>query len=71
MSKDSIKSLLCRYYEEVVSTGEIDRVEEFIAPGREEGFDGKRYSAGIEGAKAHILGGRMVGCRIVEYGGAA
>lgn len=55
---DSIKSLTRRYYEEVVSTGDVSRVEEFIALAYEEVFDGKRYPAGIEGVKAHILGVR-------------
>ena len=55
---NSIKSLTRRYYEEVVSTGDIGRVEEFIAPEYTEVWEGKRYPAGIQGAKDHILGVR-------------
>jgi predicted ester cyclase len=47
-----------RYYEEVVNTGNIDQIEQFIAPDYTEVHDGKRYPIGIEGARSHITGGR-------------
>ncbi len=52
------KILVRRFYEEIVNTGNVDRIENFIAPEYEEVHDGKRYVIGIEGAKEHILGGR-------------
>jgi predicted ester cyclase len=58
-SPDEKKSLVRRYYEEVVNTGNVDRVPEFIAPDYVEVHDNIRYECGIEGAKAHILGGRQ------------
>jgi len=59
MPIDTNKSLVRRYYEEVVSTGEVGRVEAYIAPAHTEIHDGKRYPIGLEGAKAHVLGVRQ------------
>ena len=53
------KNIVRRYYEEVVNTGNIDKIEEFISEENTEIFDGKRYSVGIDGAKAHIIGIRQ------------
>jgi len=53
------KILVRRFYEEIVNTGNVDRIENFIAPEYEEVHDGKRYAIGIEGAKEHVLGGRQ------------
>ena len=53
------KTIVRRYYEEVVNTGKVDRIEEFISGEYTEVHDGKRHAAGIEGAKAHILGVRQ------------
>ncbi|MCO6438031.1 MAG: ester cyclase [Phycisphaerae bacterium] len=52
------KSIIRRYYEEVVSTGNVEAVEAYIAPEYTEVYEGKRYPLGIEGAKEHILGVR-------------
>jgi predicted ester cyclase len=59
MSIEDNKSLVRRYYEQVVNTGNIDLVESFISPEYVENYDGERHAAGIEGAKEHILGVRM------------
>ncbi len=58
MWSDENKILVRRFYEEIVNTGKVDGIEEFIAPEYEEVHDGKRHAVGIEGAKEHILGGR-------------
>ena len=59
MSLESNRSLVRRYYEEVVNTGNVDLVERFISPEYTEVHEGKRHTIGIEGAKAHILGVRQ------------
>lgn len=56
---ESIKNLVRRYYEDVVSTGRVELVEDFLAPDYVELFDGKRFPIGIEGGKAHIQGVRQ------------
>lgn len=59
MPSDENKLLVRRYYEEVVNTGNVDLIEQFVAPEYVEVSDGERYGVGIEGAKAHILGVRQ------------
>jgi predicted ester cyclase len=58
MSEEENKLLVRRYLEEVVNTGDVTRIAEFIAPGYEEVYRNVRYPMGIEGAKKHVLGGR-------------
>ncbi|MDH4132337.1 MAG: ester cyclase [Gemmatimonadota bacterium] len=58
MSSQSIKDLVRRYYEEVVSTGDLDRVPAFISPAYVEVYDNVRHALGVEGARQHILGVR-------------
>ena len=58
MSTNENKELVRRYYEEVVSTGDIARLPEFISPSYVEVHEGKRYEAGLDGAREHILGVR-------------
>ena len=58
MSTEINKDIVRRFYEEVVSTGNTDRIQEFISEEYTEVFDGKRYLSGIEGAKEHIIGVR-------------
>lgn len=57
MASEKDKILVRRFYEEVVNKAKIDDVEDFIAPEYVEIHDGKKYAAGVEGAKEHILGG--------------
>jgi predicted ester cyclase len=59
MSAKKNKNIVRRYYEEVVNTGNIDKIEDFISEEYTEIFDGKRHSVGIEGAKAHVVGVRQ------------
>lgn len=58
MSADESKLLVRRYYEEVVSTGNVDRLAEFISPDYVEVYNNTRYPVGLEGAKEHVLGVR-------------
>jgi predicted ester cyclase len=54
------KDLVRRYYEEVVSTGAVELVADFIAPDYVEVHDDGRHPLGIEGARDHIRGVRDV-----------
>ncbi len=58
MSTEENKKLVRRFYEEVVATGDVERLAEFVAPDYVEVFDNVRYPCGVAGAKAHIEGGR-------------
>ena len=58
MSADENKLLVRRYYEEVVNTGNISELAEFISPEYVEVRNTTRQPVGIEGAKKHILGVR-------------
>ena len=46
------------YYEEVVNTGDVSRVEKYVAAEYTEVHDGQRHAVGIQGAKEHITGVR-------------
>ena len=52
------KLLVKRYTEEVINTGNIENISEFISPDYVEVFNNERYSLGIDGAKKHVLGVR-------------
>ena len=52
MSVEANKGLVRRHIEEVVNTGDVDRLAEFIAPDYLDRYDQGR---GIEGAKRHVL----------------
>jgi predicted ester cyclase len=56
MQSDMNKTLVRLYYEEIVNTGNVDSIENFIAPEYAEVSDGIRSIVGIEGARAQILG---------------
>ena len=58
MSSDDNKLLVRRYIEEVINTGNVGALEEFIGAEYVEVHDGKSYPIGIQGAKEHILGVR-------------
>jgi predicted ester cyclase len=58
MSTADNKALVRRYYEEVVSTGAVHRVPEFISTDYSEVYNNVTYPVGIDGAKEHILGVR-------------
>ena len=56
MSLEENKVLVRRYLEEVVNTGDVDRLAEFIAP---DYIDRNDQGRGIEGARRHVLGVRQ------------
>jgi len=58
MSIEENKLLVRRYIEEVVNTGDVAKLAEFIAPDYVEEYNNVRRSAGLEGAKAHVGGVR-------------
>jgi predicted ester cyclase len=59
MSVEEKKNIIRKYIEEVINTGNIDEIEEFISPNYTEIHEGKRYPVGIIGAKEHIIGVRQ------------
>jgi predicted ester cyclase len=59
MSLEQNKLLVRRFYEEIINTGEVDRIESFVAPEYAEVHEGERHAVGVEGAKAHVLGVRQ------------
>lgn len=52
------RTLVRRYYEEVVNTGAVDAVPEFVSPDYTEVHGSERYPIGVEGAREHIRGVR-------------
>lgn len=56
MAEQVIKSIVRRYYEEVVGTGHVDRVTEFISPSYVEAYNNVRHELGLDGARDHVLG---------------
>lgn len=60
MSAEENKRLVRRFYEEVVSTGDVARMAEYIAPECVE-TDGKiRVASGVDGMTEHVRGVRAV-----------
>ena len=58
MNLEDNKRLVRRYLEEVVNTGNVDALPEFISPDYVEVYNNVRHPAGLEGARQHILGAR-------------
>ena len=58
MSAEANKRLVQRYYEEVVNTGEVSHISDFISPEYVELYENRRYEMGIEGAVSHVRGVR-------------
>lgn len=58
MPADENKLIVRRYYEEVVNTGDVTRLAEFISPAYVEVYNNARHPVGLEGAKQHVLGVR-------------
>jgi len=56
MPTDVNKSIVRRYYELVVATGDTSSISEFISPDYAEIYQGVRHQLGIQGARAHVLG---------------
>lgn len=59
MSAEDNKKLIRKYIEEIINTGNINKIEEFISPKYTEIHEGKKHTVGIEGAKEHIIGVRQ------------
>ena len=59
MSVNENKILVRRYINEVINTGNVDHIEQYISPDYVEVHEGKRYELGIKGAKEHITGVRQ------------
>ncbi len=59
MSTELNKKIIQRYVEEIINTGNVEKIGEFIDPEYTEVHEGKRYPMGISGAKEHILGVRQ------------
>lgn len=60
MSLEANKGTTRRFYEEVVSTGTVERVAEFVAPDCVEVDGQSRVVSGIEGMMEHVRGVRAV-----------
>ena len=58
MSLENNKLIVRKYIEEVINTGNIDKIENYISPDYTEIFEGKMYKLGIEGVKEHVKGVR-------------
>ena len=58
-TEEKNKTIVRRFYEEVVNTGKVDGIEEFISEEYAEVHDGTRHAVGSEGAKAHVHGVRQ------------
>lgn len=52
------KWIVRRFYEEIVSTGDVSRLPEVVSDDYTEVMDGERYPVGLEGAASHVLGVR-------------
>ena len=59
MSINENKLLVRRFIEEIINTGNVDDIENFISPDYTEVHEGKELVIGIAGAKEHILGVRQ------------
>ncbi len=58
MSTEENKRLVRRYYEDVVNTGNVAGLADFIGPDYVEVHEKTRHRIGIEGARQHLLGVR-------------
>ena len=58
MGIDQNKRLVRRYYEDVVNTGDVTRLEEFISPDYVEIYNNVRHESGLAGARDHLIGVR-------------
>ncbi len=59
MSTDANKELVRRFINEAINTGNIEIINDFVAPNYTEIHEGTKYPIGIEGAKEHIIGIRQ------------
>ena len=59
MATDDRKTIVRRYIEEAVNTGNVDILDEFISPNYTETLDPNGNTPGVEAARQHILGVRQ------------
>ena len=59
MSIEDNKKLIRKYIEEIVNTGNIDKIEKYISPNYTEIHEGNRHPIGLSGAIDHIIGVRQ------------
>ena len=59
MTTEENKLLIRRYIDEVINTGNVENIGQYVSLDYTEVYEGKRYSLGIEGARQHILGVRQ------------
>ncbi|MFC2151467.1 ester cyclase [Bacteroidota bacterium] len=52
------KLIIRQYTEQVLNTGNVENISDFISPNYVEVFNNQKYELGIEGAKEHVLGVR-------------
>lgn len=60
MNTDTNKLRVRRFYEEIVSTGNVERIADFVAQGCVETDGLVRMASGVEGMAAHVLAVRKV-----------
>lgn len=56
--KSNNKRIVKEYIENVVNTGNVELIPQFVSSDYVEIYNNKRYAIGIEGAKEHITGVR-------------
>lgn len=54
------KTIVRRYIEEIVNTGDVSKIRDFFSEEYTEVFEGVRHKRGIQGAIDHVLGVRRV-----------
>ena len=59
MSTSQNKDLVRRYYEEVVNSGNVEKLPSFVSPDYVEVHQNTRHHVGLNGAREHILGVRQ------------
>lgn len=52
------KIIVRKYIEDIINTGKVQDIGNYISPNYEEVHEGVRYNIGIQGAKDHIVGVR-------------
>ena len=55
MTSDQNKLVVRRYIEEVINTGNVDRIAEFVSAEYVEVYRGIRSPVGVDGARKHVL----------------
>lgn len=60
MDTEADKRLVRRFYEEVVNTGDVARIADFVSPGCVETDGRDRLESGIDGMAEHVRGVRTV-----------